>query len=148
MLKPFIVLTIAGLTLMACASTSGSDDKALQELLNDPRVDEQVDRICFNRNIDGFSMNARRSVVLRKGVRDKYLVTVSGGCPSLRYAQSIGIDSNTSCIGPGDSLIVSESAFSLDDGGIGPDRCFINRIYNWNEDAKPMDDVTSAMIEG
>ena len=142
MIKVSLLLAATSLMLTACSSASdGTSDKdKLAATLSDVRVGEEVRQICFNRSIDGFSKNTRRSVVLSKGINDKFLVTVSGSCPTLSYAQSIGLDSTSSCVGRGDILIVSDSAFGLDNGTIRPDRCFIRDIYNWNEDAEEADE--------
>lgn len=129
-------LIVAGLT--ACASTSDDKQKprGIAAFANDARLGEQVDKICFNRNIDGFSDARRDTVVLTKGVSDYYIVEVSGVCSNLRYAQSIAVDSSLSCVMQGDSLLVSDSAFGLNDQtGMGPDRCFIEKIHRWDKDA-------------
>ncbi len=130
------LLTAALLT--ACAST-GQNDKVygLAALEGDPRLGKQTDRICFPRNVDGFYNTERDTVVISAGGNNDYLIDVFGICTNLRYAQSIAIDSPTACITSGDSLIVSENAFSLSDsGGIGPERCRIESIHQWDRHAK------------
>lgn len=127
----------------ACASTAESDNKAkgIAAFKDDARLGEKVDKICFNRNIDGFSNNERKTVVLTSGVNKDYIVEVRGVCLNLSHAQSIGIDSTLSCVRRGDYLIVSDSAFSLNDGaGIGPDRCLIDRIHKWDKKAEQRKD--------
>ncbi len=131
---------IAAATLGACASTAtenGARTDGIAAYNGDPRLGEKVKSICFNRSIDGFSENTKNTVVLSKGVSDDYMVEVGGVCSKLDYAQSIGIDSTLTCVRPGDYLIVSDSAFSLNDqSGIGPDRCIIKDIRKWDKKAK------------
>jgi len=129
----------------ACASVSDTDDKprGIAAFDGDPRLGEQVDRICFSQSIDGFSNAERDTVVLHRSHNDRYIVEVNGICSSLRNAQTIGLDSYTSCLRENDYMIVSESAFSLNDNiGPGPDRCLIDKMYRWDEKAKAEDDET------
>jgi hypothetical protein len=130
------VSAIAGAVLLATTSAALAGDRDKEEE-RDVRIGEKVDRVCFSRSIDGFSHTEKRSVVLRKGVSKEYYVE-TGSCFNLRRALSIGIDSRGGgCLSRGDYLIVSESAFGLKDNtGIGPDRCYIKAIYEWNEDAE------------
>lgn len=130
--------TLAGTLMMACASTSEADDKAkgIAAYKDDARLGEEVKKICFNRNIDGFSNATRNTVVLSAGPSKDYIVEV-GVCPNLSHAQSIAIDSTLSCVDRSDSILVSDSAFSLDDGtGLGPDRCYIKKMHKWDKRAK------------
>ena len=131
------ILAVIGTALTACAtSEQGELEDPIAAFKDDPRLGERADKICFQRNIDGFSKASRKTVVLEANVNDDYLVSIRGMCPSLRNAMSIGIGTNQSCLRRGDILIVSESAFSLNDNtGTGPDRCFIDEIYRWDDDA-------------
>lgn len=134
------LMLIFAVVLAACTSTrqASSEPKGIAAFANDERLGEAVKQICFNRGIDGFYNATRDTVVLSKGVSDDYIVEVSGLCTNLRNAKSIAIDSTLSCVTRGDILLVSTSTFSLDDGtGIGPDRCFIDKIHKWNKKAKP-----------
>lgn len=140
-------LTIGGLAACATSADDGKP-KGIAALKGDPRLGEEVSKICFNRSIDGFSENTDRTVVLTKGVSDDHIVEVSGGCRDLKFAQSIAIDSTLSCVTRSDYLLVSTSAFSLDDGtGIGPDRCYINKMYKWDKKAKAESEIEDAMID-
>ena len=147
-----MILTVAVMTagvgvLAGCASSGTTASDRIAEILADPRVGEPVDKVCFARSIDGFSENARDSVVLSRGVNSDFLVLMKG-CPRLRDAQSIGLTSRGSCLRQSDQLIVSDSAFSL--GGqtpSGPDRCWVDALYEWNQDADGKDD-TDEGIEG
>lgn len=144
----YIILlgTIALMT--GCASAGGaSSSEHIAEILADRRVGEPVDKVCFARTIDGFRENTRDSVVLRRGANSDYLVTVKG-CPRLNDAQSIGLTSSTSCLRRSDRLIVSDSAFSLSgQTPLGPDTCWVDAIYEWNEDASDDADKGEAQNE-
>lgn len=135
--KVYLTLGIVAAGFVAaCASTAAESDsdKGIAAFNEDPRLGEEVKKICFNRNIDGFSNATRHTVVLGAGPSKDYIVEVSGVCPTLRFAQSIAIDSSLSCVTRGDYLLVSDSAFSLNDGsGMGPDRCLINKIHKWDK---------------
>jgi len=130
------LIIIGGLAACATSADDGKP-KGIAAFKGDPRLGEEVSKICFNRSIDGFSENTDDTVVLTKGVNKDHIVEVSGICQDLKFAKSIAIDSRSSCITRGDYLLVSSSAFSLDDGtGIGPDRCYIDKIYKWDKKAK------------
>lgn len=106
----------------------------------DPRIGDEVDRICFASTINGFRTidGADNVVLLEKGVSDLYRVELSGLCTArvLDFAQSVAIDSRPrgGCVTRGDTLIFSGSAF-FNDRPIDRTRCFITRINNWDEKA-------------
>ena len=127
-------LAIVGLAA-ACATTPSDKPKGAAKFAEDPRLGEKVDRICFNRTIDGFSHTDRDTIVVSTGPNKDYLLEVRGICTNLRHAQSIAIDSPLSCVTRLDAIFVSTSAFSLNDNLGGPQRCIINEIYAWDEDA-------------
>lgn len=131
--------TLMGLTvfvLTACATANSDKPSGIAALKDDVRLGEKVEKICFNRNIDGFSQAGRKTVVLSSGVNKDYIVQIGGVCPNLASAQSIGLDSSQSCVRRGDYLIVSDSAFGLHDNtGFGPDRCYIDSIHKWDKRA-------------
>ena len=138
----FSLIAAAGLAA-ACASVPSDKPKGAAKFASDARLGDQVDKICFQRNIDSFSQNDRDTVIVRSGVSKHYLIEVRGVCTNLRRAQTIAIDSHLSCIRRNDALIVSTSAFSLNDGGIGPERCLISGIYEWNKDAEKTEEDES-----
>ena len=129
-----IILSMFGTMACASASPDGNNTSGIDALKDDVRLGAKVEKICFNRNIDGFSNATKDTVVLSSGVKDDYVVEVRGVCQNLSFAQSIGIDSSLSCVRRGDYLIVSDSAFGHG-GGLGPDRCFIDKIYKWDKTA-------------
>jgi acetate kinase len=128
-----LISILSAATLAACSTTTETAQDAA-ELMDDPRLGEKVSSVCFARNIDGFRMNNRDSVVLTKGIGDDYLVTVMGVCSNLDFAQTVGIDTTTSCITQGDELIISNTIGAAT-GPFDVQRCLIRDIYKWDEDA-------------
>lgn len=136
LVRQFVPIALAAL-LAACATTPDDRVRGVAQFEDDPRLGEEVDRICFQSTIDNFSNPTRDTVILEAGVSRQYLVEVFGVCPDLKFAQSIGIAARTSCLTRSDALLVSDSAFGLNDGsGIGPRRCTIRSIYDWDDDAE------------
>ncbi len=101
----------------------------------DPRLGEEVTNLCFTRSISGFKRYGKDALILRRSVKDRYLVTFSGICSNLRSVQAVKLASRSSCLSRGDVILVSDSAFFTDNTGFGIERCMIKRIYQWNEDA-------------
>ena len=132
----------------ACAATPTDRVKGVAQFADDPRLGEETDRVCFQRTIDNFTLTTRDTVVLEAGPSRQYLVEVVGVCSDLDHAQSIGIDAATSCLTRGDALIVSRSPFSLNDpSNIGPQRCLIKAIYDWDGDAEAPDEPEEEAAE-
>lgn len=129
--------------LLSCSTVADTGPKGITAYEDDPRLGEQVDKICFKRSIDGFSNATRDTVVLSAGVRDDYIVEVFGNCTNLRHAQGISIDSNLSCVDDGDYLIVSESVFPSNDRAFNLERCAIDKIYKWDNRATAEDEESS-----
>lgn len=147
-MKTILISAIVASGLLAsCSTTPSGEPRGIEVFKDDARLGEQTNRICFGSTIDGFSNARRDSVVLSSGSKD-YLVTVSGACRSLRYAQAIGLDNRgASCVSRNDILIVSENAFGNDATGMGPDLCFIDEIYKWDKRAKSKKISTEKMEE-
>ena len=134
--RKFPALTLVLALLASCATPPSDEPKGVARFADDARLGEEIDRACFVRGIDRFSENTDDTVVLSAGPSRHYLVEVFGTCIELDRAQSIGIASRQTCLRRTDSLIVSTSAFSLNDSvGLGPERCRINAIYAWDPDA-------------
>lgn len=129
-------LLFAAALLSACASAADPDAPSeLEQTLADARLGEQVDRICFPRAIDGFRDNRDRTVVVRRGVSDDYLLVLRS-CPQLDRAQGIALINSATCLRPFDAVIVSESVFGFrGPGQIGDPTCYVDAIYRWDEDA-------------
>ncbi|MAP93997.1 MAG: hypothetical protein CMK07_03505 [Ponticaulis sp.] len=127
--------------LSACATAANGgmaereQTRGIAQFAEDPRLGEEVSRMCFTSSIDSFSTTTRDTVVLEVSPSRHYIVETSS-CSNLDSAQSLAIDGMSSCATRGDALIVSDSAFGLkNSSGLGPDRCLIKRIHEWNEDA-------------
>ena len=139
---------LLGSVLAACASDTGRERLGL----DDPKLGERVERICFNRQINGFSAwDEGDGLILRRGVRDEVLVTLPV-CPAADFAQRVGIDERFSagCLRPGDRLFVSSSAFG---GTRGSDpfetsSCLIGEIYEYDRDAGDGGDGDAADATG
>jgi hypothetical protein len=127
---------IAFMASVGCATDGHSPrSDAIAETLADARVGEEVDKICFTRGIDSFSEEKRNSVVLRRGVNDEYLV-VTRSCTNLDMAQSLRLDSALGCLRRQDYIRVYQSAFGPSDADrFAFDRCQIDAIYKWDDDA-------------
>lgn len=106
----------------------------------DPRLGEEVDRICFSRNISNFRTidGEDDAALLERGVNDWYKTTLAGACNynQLRFAQSVAIDDRPrgGCITRGDALVFSDSAFG-DFSFPNATRCIITEIYRWDPKA-------------
>jgi len=140
MQKTLIILS--GLLLMSCASSGPSKaDERRAILLEDVRVGEQVEEICFARQIDRYRENGRDSVVLTRGASDEFLVIIRG-CPLLDRAQSIRTGS-TGCLRDMGRITVSDTV-SAPLSGVPQriDSCPVHAIYRWNEDAQDQPAVT------
>ncbi len=139
-LRPLLIASsvLCAIAITACATANDGEGKAkgIAAFIDDPRLGAPVDKICFSRNIDGFSDNTDDTVVLKRGVNEEYIVEMFGNCQPLRYAQRIGLVNRTSCLTRLDSLIVSESVFGNSTNPFDNQRCQINRIHKWNSKAK------------
>ncbi len=137
-------MTRSGLAFLAALScgvmTAGAAAFAEEETAADAREGEQVDRICFGRNINNFKTikGEDDAVLLEKGVNDWYKATLIGACnySELKWAEAVAIDSRPAggCVTPGDYLIFSRSAFG-DFSFPNTTRCAISEIYKWDPDA-------------
>lgn len=136
----FPAAVVAGLALAACTATGATEGDTAEATTPDPRRGEEVDRICFASNINGFTETTRRSVVVEVGANTSYLIETFGPCFNLDRALSLGVSSTTSCLTRGDNLYASDSVFGFNDRtGIPPQRCVVNKMYRWNPDARAED---------
>lgn len=127
---------VAGLLAATGCTTNGDGEAAETRLEPDPRRGAEVDRVCFTRSISNFSDTTRRSVVIEARVNDYYQIETFGPCFNLDDALSLAINTTGSCLTRGDELFASESVFGFrDHSGIGPQRCVVRKIFEWNPDA-------------
>lgn len=129
------------------ASVALSGERPAREPKADPRLGDEVDRICFSRNISGFRTidGEDDAVLLERGVNDWYKTTLAGACNHnrLRFAQSVAIDDHPrgGCITRGDTLVFSNSAFG-DFSFPNATRCVIVEIHRWDpKTAAPDEDA-------
>lgn len=127
------LMLAAGIYSAANGENKSKDDR---DVTDDYRVGSEVDRICFSRNIDGFRPAGKYddAVLVERGVNDWHLLTLSGACRyrDFRSAYAIGIDERPrgGCVRRGDIVIVESVGNFIN-------RCFINEIYEWNDNAEP-----------
>lgn len=113
---------------------------ATAEETPDPRLGQQVDSICFGRNINNFRAidGVDDAILLEKGVNNWYKASLIGACnySQLKWAQSVAIEQRPAggCVTRGDYLIFSNSAFG-DFSFPNSTRCAISEIHEWNPDA-------------
>lgn len=125
-----------GLALGAAIFAAGASAKDTGAAKPDPRIGEEVNKICFAHNINGWKeIDGEDDVVLLEtGVNNWYRVELAGACPArvFKFAQAIGIDERPSggCVSRGDAIVV-------EDTGNFTRRCYITKIYEWNDDLPP-----------
>jgi len=131
-----LMLFIAAAMVFSAATANANDTDYLQG----PRIGEPVKRICFGRSINSWRDvdGLGSAVLLQKGVNDWFFVELSGACRAsdFRFANTIGIESRPAggCLTWNDVIVVRS-------GGGFKKRCFIQSIYEWNEDALEDEDL-------
>ena len=130
-----IVIAATALLVSACATSTPDVEEAKVDPLEDARIGEEVKSLCFASSINGFAeWEDGDGVIVRKGVRDRFLVTVFGTCTPIDHVQSIGTV-NGGCLDRGDKLFVSNSFTGHGSGPFDNQFCRIKAIYEWNADA-------------
>ncbi|RIJ22238.1 hypothetical protein D1224_11830 [Henriciella barbarensis] len=127
--------TILGATAIADTPNAGPDD-----YLNDVRLGEQVDRICFRDQINDFREGTSMTVIAERGVKD-YLIETTEECDELNGAQTVVLDGTFAggrCVTTRDRISASQSYFGSDASNAAY-LCRIKAIYEWNEDALSAD---------
>lgn len=124
---------IGAVVIAASASAQAEEESA------DPRIGEEVNRICFRPNINGWRTIDKldNAILLQRGVNDWYYFDLVGACDYrvLRSAIEIGIESRPgpNCITRGDFIIVRDTP------GL-PRRCSVQGMYAWDDDAEAPDE--------
>jgi len=129
MLKTLIAACASVAVAAACSSAPA---QTAENAKPDPRQGPEVKNICFGSQIRDWRENDRSSVIVEAASRKEYKLQLIGGCEPQNAFMSIGLISRFgggSCLTPGDQL-VTDTRFA---GEI----CRIDRIYEWNKDAKP-----------
>lgn len=127
-----ITVCIGALAVSACATSNEAVSD--YDPSSDPRVGAEVNRICFPRNINGWSTidEDDSAIILTEGVNDDFRVEFAGPCnrSDFQFAQTIGIENRPGggCLTRGDRLLVRGAGDFIN-------RCLITRINEWDEDA-------------
>jgi hypothetical protein len=106
-------------TLLAAASLAGCASTLAK--LNGPKLDyteyagEPVKSFYLG-NYDGWSAVSKDQLVVWSGINKAYLLTVTGYCPDLEFANTIALTSTANTVDKFEKVIV------------GRDRCFIKEI--------------------
>jgi len=113
-MKYSLVATVVAAALLAgCASTL--------KMFNAPKLDyreyagEPVKSFYMN-DFDGWSAVSKDQLVVWSGINKAYLLTVTGYCPDLQFANVIAVTSTAHTVDKFEKVIV------------GRDRCFIKEI--------------------
>lgn len=131
---------ITGCTATPAGETTNEEEpRGVAKFADDPRLGQAETSACFIRNIDGFEKNTADTVVLTVSPNKQYLVTVNPACNGLEYAQTVALTSGQRCLRAGDRIIVSDRAFSLNDGNPITNTCVVTDIYRWNRNATTED---------
>lgn len=101
-----------GLALTALTPMAAAADDAAKTSVDD--------RCLFASRVDGFQEAKRDSVVLTAGQR-RWKADFATNCSGLDFAITIGVDSKTTCVTAGDSVVFKET------GGFAK-RCMISEI--------------------
>lgn len=138
-----ILIATATLGMAAGCQTPQSTDDKFSSAKNDgvdPRIGVETNRICFPRNINGWSTidGDDDAIILSTGVSNDYRVEVIGACSSrdFNFAQKIGIENR-----PGGGCVTRGDVLLVEGPGTFVNRCSINRINEWNEDALAEDEA-------
>jgi hypothetical protein len=108
-----VATLLAAAALAGCASTLAK--------LNGPKLDyteyagEPVKSFYLG-NYDGWSAVSKDQLVVWSGINKAYLLTITGYCPDLQFAQTVAVTSTGSTVDKFEKVIV------------GRDRCFIKEI--------------------
>ncbi len=142
------------IALIGCAATHPgaptADETAVsapQSLAEDPRVGEEMDRICFTNGISGFSdyNGPEDALILRRGPGREYLVTLFPGCITVDRAQRVAfVDRfSGSCLMRGDEILVSAELFRAG-SSLDNDVCRISEVYAYDRDATAAEEEDEA----
>lgn len=126
-MKHAFVFAVLAFSAIGCA-TASADKTAARKA--DPRQGEEVNQICFTRNINGWQALGSRSLLLNKGVNDWYKLDLIGTCrPDWAFnAIALRTTGGSSCLSKFDAIKTFDDPVSMGS-------CQIQHIYKWNKDA-------------
>lgn len=113
------------------------------DFAGDPRLGEQVNRICTGRSITGFGDVSEHALVVRAGRDRHYLLETAGACEGQEQTRRLAFDQFSTCLAPGDRILSSNTTpltprsvqFEPRDMRRSGHGCQITAIYHWNPDA-------------
>lgn len=141
MKRTILFAAAMALTLVACTTASENDEvRGIAKYEGDPRLGEEVDKICFTRNIDGFT-GATKDTIILESVNKEYIVEVERNCYNLRNAMGVTLDTGLSCLSKFDHIVVYDTLVGGPAAGPGPDRCAIKSINKWDGKAKAVTEI-------
>jgi hypothetical protein len=129
---PKLQVVMLSALLAGCATSR--EDGAKIPLDSDPRVGEEVQQVCFVRNLDSWQNvdNDRRAVILKMNNRETFKLKLSGSCePDLAMSRlAVKTRPGSSCFSRGDRV---KTDGDLSRGyGSG---CTIMSIHKWDAGA-------------
>lgn len=142
-MKSLALLPLLGFALLTGCNSVGTQGKkphtqrvyGLAALKDDPRLGEEVNKICFTHMIHGFNSLDERTVILNRGVKEDYVVETYGSCVDLDYAWEIALASQSSCLRKYDSLIITRGS-TIPNSDPFTRTCRIKSMHKWNKNAK------------
>lgn len=130
---------LCSLLLITACATSGEETETYENVTDDPRVGEEVPRLCFQRSISGFSeYGDGDGVILRRGASDRFLVTFAGACPGADSVQRIGLTGELSgggCIRQSSRIFLSDSFTGRGTSPFSTTSCLVKDIYVYDPKA-------------
>jgi len=126
-----ILLFMVSALLTGCATTQ--DDKAKIPLDSDPRVGEEVQQVCFTRDLDGWQNvdNDRKAVILRMNNGKTFMLKLRGGCdPTFADLRLAVKTTGSGCFSPGDKVKTDGAV-----PGHSGSECIVASIHKWDAKA-------------
>jgi len=125
-----IFTACAALAIAACSTAANTEVAA--DAKPDPRQGAEVRQVCFSQQIRNWRevKEDRRAVIVEKGLKEEYKLSLIGACQPQDAFLNIGLVSRVgsgSCLSTGDRLVTDAR---YNDGD-----CVISKIYEWHKDA-------------
>ena len=139
-MRPTLMIGLVAATALGACQTPDTDAQAdwdaSRELEIAVRQGDEVDDICFIRDLTGWRKFDDDAVLIERSVNNWYRIELGGICHPEEAMSTIQVQTRTgSCLRRGDYLATPDTAL----GG----SCYIARIYEWDEEA-PIEQTASA----